>query len=228
MLIKSAVIASGSGSIAGMTLSRNAGGMYLRARAIPTNPASALQQAVRAAMASLAVLWQDTLTAAQRTAWATYAENVPLVNSLGDPINVSGLNMYIRSNVPRIQAGLARVDDGPTTFNLGEYTAPTFAIDTASDEVDVTFENTDAWANEDDSSMLVYGSAPKDPTINFFKGPYTLLDTIDGDSVTAPTSPAAIALAQAIVAGQRNFFRIVVSRADGRLSADFRGESDAA
>lgn len=228
MLIKSAVIASGSGSLAGMTISRNKGGMYLRARAIPTNPATVLQTAVRAAMASLAVLWQDTLTAGQRTAWGTYAENVPLINPLGDPINVTGLNMYIRSNVGRLQAGLARVDDGPTTFNLGEYTAPSFAIDTASDEVDVTFTDTDDWANEDDASMLVYGSAPKDPTINFFKGPYTLLGTIDGDAITAPTSPAAIALAQAIVAGQRNFFRIIVSRADGRLSTSFRGLGDAA
>jgi len=227
MLIKSPVIAAGSGSIAGLTASHNKGGLYLRARTIPTNPGTTLQTAVRAAMASLSVLWQDTLTALQRLAWETYAENVPLINKLGDPINVTGLNMYIRSNVGRLQAGLPRVDDGPSTFNLGEYTAPSFSIDTASDEVDVTFDNTDAWANEDDSALLVYGSSPKDPTINFFKGPYTLLDTIDGDSVTAPTSPAAIPLAQAIVAGQRNFFRIVVSRADGRLSADFRGEGDA-
>lgn len=228
MLFTSPVIASGSGSIAGMTFSRNKGGNYLRARAIPTNPNSSLQQAVRSAMSQLSVLWQDTLTAAQRLAWKTYAENVPLLNPLGQSRTVTALNMYIRSNVPRLQASLARVDDAPTTFNLGDYTSPSFAIDTANDEVDVTFDNTDGWANEDDSSMLVFGSVPNDPTIDYFKGPYQFLATIDGDSVTPPTSPAAIALPAAIVAGQRNFFRVIVSRADGRLSSDFRGSSDAA
>lgn len=228
MLFTSPVIAEASGSIAGITMSRNKGGNYMRARSIPTNPNTSLQQAVRAAMSQLTVLWQDTLTVAQRAAWATYAENVPLLNPLGQARNVTALNMYVRSNISRIQAGEPRVDDGPTTFNLGEYTSPSFAIDTASDEVDVTFTDTDTWANEDDAAMLVYGSTPKDPTIEYFKGPYQLLGVIQGDSTTAPTSPAAIALPQAIVAGQRAFFRAIVSRADGRLSSDFRGSADAA
>lgn len=228
MIFKSAIITQGSGSIGGMTFSHNRGGPYIRARATPTNPNTVYQQAVRAAMSQLSVLWQTILTAPQRTAWAAYAENVPVKNALGDNIFLTALNHYIRSNVPRIQTALPRVDDAPVIFNLGPYTQPSFAIDAASDEVDVSFTDTDEWANEDDAAMIVYGSIPKDETINYFKGPYRFLDNIDGDGVTAPTSPAAIALTQAIVAGQRNFFRIVVSRADGRLSADFRGQGDAA
>ena len=227
-LFTSPIISQGSGSLAGLTFSRNRGGNYIRARALPTNPNSTLQQAIRAAMSQLAVLWQDTLTAAQRLAWATYGDNVPVINRLGQSINLTGQNWYIGCNSVRIQAGLARVDDAPTVFNRGDYTTPTFAIDTASDEVDVSFDNADAWANEDDSSLVVYASVPNDPTVNYFKGPYVLVGTIDGDSVTPPTSPAAIALPQAIVAGQRNFFRVFVSRADGRLSADFLGQADAA
>lgn len=227
MIFKSPIISQGSGSIAGLTLSRNRGGMYFRGRAIPVNPATALQVAVRNILAQLSILWQDTLTAAQRIAWETYADNVPLKNRLGENIFVTGLNMYIRSNVPRLQAASTRIDAAPAIFNLGAFTDPTFVIDTANDEVDVSFDNTDEWANEDDSHLLVFGSAPKDPTINYFRGPYRLLGSIDGDSVTAPTSPAALALGHVATAGQRFFFRVVASRADGRLSYGFRGTADA-
>ena len=228
MLFDSPIISRGSGSLAGLTLSRNRGGNYMRARSMPTNPNTVLQQAVRAALAQLSVLWQDTLTLAQRLAWATYADNVPVTNRLGASIFLTGQNWYIACNTPRLQATLPRVDDAPIIFNRGEFTAPTFAIDTVSDEVDVSFTDTDEWANEDDAAMLVYASIPNDPTINFFKGPYQFRANIEGDAITAPTSPAAIGLSQPISAGQRNFFRVIVSRADGRLSPDFRGSADAA
>jgi hypothetical protein len=228
MLFDSPIISRGSGSLAGITLSRNRGGNYMRARSMPTNPNTALQQAVRAALAQLSVLWQDTLTPAQRLGWAAYGDNVPVTNRLGASINLTGQNWYIGCNTPRLQALVPRVDDAPVIFNRGEFTAPTFAIDTVSDEVDVSFADTDEWANEDDAHMLVYASIPNDPTINFFKGPYQYRNTIAGDAITAPTSPAAIALPAPIAAGQRDFFRVIVSRADGRLSPDFLGSADAA
>lgn len=229
MLIKSALFEKASGSMGGITASRNRGGQYFRGRATPTNPNSVLQQAVRSAMSQLAVLWQDTLTAPQRAAWETYGDNVPVINRIGDQIFLTGLNHYIRSNVPRIQHGPAnRVDDAPVIFNLGDYTAPAFSIDTAADEIDLGFTVGDDWVNEDDAFMFVYCATPKDPTINFFKGPYQFKGTIDGDLAAPPTSPASIGLGHVIVVGQRQFARVRVSRADGRLSASFRGFSDAA
>ncbi len=217
-----------SGSFGGITGAHNRGGLYFRARSIPTNPNTVLQQTVRNGMTTLSIAWANDLTAAQRTAWETYAENVPVVDTLGDPRNLTGLNMYVRSNSVRLQAGLPRVDDGPTVFNLASMTDPSFAIDTAADEVDVTFTNTDDWANEDDAAMVVYGSAPVSPTVNYFTGPYAFLGSILGDAITPPTSPAAIALAGAIVAGQRAHFRVRTTLADGRLSPSFRGLADAA
>jgi len=151
-----------------------------------------------------------------------------MLNALGDSVHVTGLNMYVRTNAAYLQAGFTRIDDAPTIFDKGSFTQPTFAIDTVSDEVDVSFDNTDDWANEDDATLLVYASIPKAPTVNFFKGPYNLIGSVDGDSVTPPTSPAAIALTQAVTAGQRLFFKVVVIRADGRRSDVFRGQADAA
>lgn len=228
MIFTSPIITVGSGSVAGLTFSHNAGGNYIRSRTIPTDPNSPQQQEIRGIVGNLAGLWNSTLTNTQRTEWITYAANVPLLNTLGQSRNVSGIAMYIRSNTARLQASLTRIDDGPAVFTLGDFTNPSFEYDATANEVDVTFDNTDAWANEDGAAMLVYASRPQNDTIEFHKGPYRFAGLIAGNATTAPTSPAAITAPFAASAGQRVFERIVVVRADGRVSLDFRGQSDAA
>lgn len=219
MKIKSAILTQASGSVGGLTASHNRGGMYFRSRAIPVNPATAAQVAIRNAMSVLATAWQETLTAAQREAWTTYAENVLLPDSLGEPRNVGGVGMYVRSNVPRIQVGLPRVDDGPTTFDQGTFTLPTPTVTAGSPAtLSLVFDNTDAWANEDDAALLVYGSREQAASINFFKGPYRFGGMVEGDGTTAPTSPATPALPFAGTAGNAMFLQVRVTRADGRLS----------
>src|SRR3972149_1576389 len=145
-LFKSALITQASGSIFGMTFSHNRGGAYIRARTVPTNPGSAYQPAVRGFLSQLVNHWQDTLTPEEREAWQYYAENVSVPNALGDPVFLSGLNHYVRANVPRLQAGLTRVDVAPVTFNLALLTNPSFTADASDDDADVAFTNTDEWA----------------------------------------------------------------------------------
>lgn len=227
MKFKSSIFAQSSGSLAGTVFSHNKGGQYVRNRSTPTNPNTPQQQLIRSLVGGLANLWTNTLTAAQRTAWDTYADNVTLLNSLGEAIHVTGLNMYTRSNTARLAGGLARIDAAPTIFNTGDFTPPSFALDEPNDEIDISFDNTDAWANEDDASMLVYTSQPQGLAINFWKGPYRFAGRIDGDAVTAPTSPAAVTLAFTVATGQRIFARVIVVRADGRVSLPFRGQADA-
>ena len=226
MLFKPILGSQLSGSLGGITASHNAGGSYFRQRATPTNPNSVFQQAVRNAMSILSTAWVDTLTQVQRDAWAVYADNVKVVNRIGDQINIPPLSMFNRSNVGRLQVGLPRQDAAPVIFDIGSFTEVEFALDEPNDEVDVTFENTDDWANEDDSAMLVYASAPQNQSIEYFKGPYRFAGEILGDAITPPTSPAAISLPHPIAAGQRVFIRVVVTRADGRFSADFLGQAD--
>lgn len=222
MKFKSLIFSQASGSIAGMTFSHGIGGMYVRARATPTNPGSTYQDVVRAAFGSLVVHWQETLTEAQREDWRTYASNTPLVDPLGELIQVTGLNMYLRGNTPRLNAGLSRVDDAPTLFNLGGFTEPSVAFDATDDEIDVTFTNSDDWANESGSAMLVYVSRPQSVATQYFKGPYRLAGIIEGDDTTPPTSPAEISLPFAATVGQKLFAKLAVTRADGRRSLDFR------
>jgi len=222
MRFKSLVLAQASGSTGGLTYSHNAGGMYVRQRTVPTDPNTVAQATIRAIVASLVNHWVNTLTADQRTAWNTYATNVPLNDVFGDPRERSGINHYVRSNTPRLQGAQTRIDDGPTIFDLGEFTSPTFAILAATNKVEVTFNDNDDWVSEDNAILLIWGSRPKNPTINFFKGPYKNMQGIPGSSGAPPASPVEVGIPYAFIVGQKGFLRCNVSRADGRLSTPFR------
>jgi len=221
---KSTLFAQTSGSLAGTTFSHNRGGMYTRARATPTNPNTPQQQNVRGYMSQLTSYWLSQLSAAQRTAWDTYAEQVPIIDRLGEPRNIGGLAMFVRCNSFRLGAGLAIVDDGPTTFTLGEYTVPTLStLDSGAQTFLVLFDTGDDWVGEDGAMMRLFTSRAQNASVNYFKGPYRAADAIAGDSGTPPTSPFTSGVAFPFVAGQRVFVRLNVTRADGRLGSQFRG-----
>lgn len=229
MLFKGLLATSLSGSIDGITASHNAGGAYFRARTVPTDPNSPAQQAVKAAMGTLSNRWEAVLTVAQRAAWASYAANVPLTNRLGDPINVSGLAMYVRSNLPRIVAdpgllALPIVDDGPTTFTLGQ--TPTNLVPTpaaAASTISVAFTDVlgqNAWIGEDEAALIVQASRAQNDTIEFFKAPFRFATAFLGNTAIPLTSPqvATNGFGEVYVAGQKVFIRARATFADGRLS----------
>lgn len=220
-------IVDARGSVAGNVFSRNRYGAYLRARTKPTNPNTALQQAVRNRIQALTTYWSQSLSDAQRTAWSQYAAAIAWVNALGETQYLTGFNMFIRSNSVILQGGGTQVDAGPIVLSLPE-TDPTYAVagDAANDEVDVTFDNGMDWANEDGGHMLIYVGQPVNQTRNFFAGPYRYAGVIDGDAVTAPTSPAAITSPWSLDAGNRVFVQARIARADGRVSQLFRDVVD--
>ena len=208
-----------SGSSGGTTWSRNRFGAYKRNRSVPVNPNSSGQVAVRNALRQLTILWQTTLTQLQRDAWKTYADNVVWKNHLGQDILLTALNHYLRSNLERVRSSLTRVDDAPTTFNLGE--AEQALVGSASEATQtysIAYDDTAAWASEDDAHQLFYAGLPQNPGINFFGGPWRLLGVVDGDSVTPPTSPYAPAAVFPFAQNQRLWIRTRIARADGRLS----------
>lgn len=223
MKFKSQVVTQASGSVGGITASRNAGGMYFRARAIPTNPSSTYQVEVRNAMNQAVQRWSQDLSDAQRSAWGIYAFNTPVTNALGDQIKLSGFNMYVRSNVARLQAGLSPVDSAPTIYNLGSMGPVALAgVDASDNEAEFTFNNTYGWAAVTGGALLVAISRPQSQTINFFKGPYRLAGVILGNTGSPPTSPAVVTLPFPVSAGQKVFAQVRATLADGRLTAPVR------
>jgi len=208
-----------SGSIGGTTYSHNRYGAYKRNRSVPVNPNTDRQVAIRNILRNLAIAWGQTLTQTQRDAWTVYAANVPWVNHLGQPINLTGEAHYIRSNAPRVQAGLPRVDDGPTIFELAQAEASLACTGSEATQVfTLTFDDTADWCDEDDAAELLSMGIPQDASIAFFNGPWRTLSPILGDSVAPPASPVNPATVWPFAQGQRIWIRTRITRADGRLS----------
>jgi len=215
-----------SGSIAGNTFARNRYGNYVRARTKPINPNTARQVAVRSGMAALTARWSQTLTANQRTAWNLYASSVAMKNRLGEVVNFTGFNHYIRSNMLLLQSALTLVDDGPVVFELPTQD-PTFSIaaSEAAQELACTYDDTKAWCDEDDAHMFIFQGRPQNPQRNFFGGPWRLIGSIAGDSVSPPSTPESISVNYVFAELQRQWAYARIIRADGRLSDPFRSDS---
>jgi hypothetical protein len=86
-----------SGSVAGVTSSRNRFGQYRRTRATPVNPRSAVQGTVRSRMAANAALWR-TLTANQRAGWTDLGLSMIRSDSLGQSYNLTGFQAFCSVN----------------------------------------------------------------------------------------------------------------------------------
>lgn len=223
MKIKSALVTQMSGSVGGVTGAHNQGGLYFRARTIPVNPATTQQQAVRNALSTLTSRWSEVLSAEQRDAWATYNDQVLILDRLGEPRKIGALGHYVRANTPRLQAGLATVDDGPTTFSLPTIEGVSVSVVSGTPpDLSVTFDDTAAWVTEDDAALLIYQSREQSPAINFFKGPYRYATKIEGSSGTPPTTPFSDNGVFPLSGSNKTFFQIRLTRADGRLSAPLR------
>jgi len=219
------LVSAASGSVGGTTFARNRYGAYARNRTKPINPNSALQQAVRATVSFLTDRWSNDLTAAQRAAWNLYGANVVMTNKLGESMNLSGFNHYIRSNSILKRSGRTVVDAGPTTFEIpgGD---PTFSItaSAATQLVEYTFDDTMAWNMEADGWMHIFGGQPQNAQRNFFAGPWKIAHALAGAALGGAVSPASAAHPFTITEGQHIWSYGRITRADGRLSQPFRAD----
>jgi hypothetical protein len=101
-----------SGSIAGVTSSRNRFGQYRRTRAIPVNPSSDRQGTIRARFGDLSQAWRD-LTEAQRAGWANLGLSYSRTDALGQVYSLDGQQAFISVNMANLDAGNAIVNDAP-------------------------------------------------------------------------------------------------------------------
>lgn len=226
MKFKSQVYTQASGSIGGITYGRNRGGMYTRGRGLVVNPNSPAQQAIRAAFGQQSGAWKD-LTNSQREAWTTYAANTPLVGALGDPLILTGQQMFIRTNSPLVNVGMAPLSDAPTTFGLTTLD-PITITPGFGDPGDVQFDfaTDDEWCLTTGGVLFCYASLPVNPSKNFFNGPFFGIGTVLGNTTTPPTAPETLNVIKPgpppypvpSTVGQRQFFRFVAQTSDGRQS----------
>jgi len=232
-----------SGSIGGLTASRNRGGAYFRRRSVPTNPNSNHQQASRSALGSLVQAW-NTLTPEQKQGWKDYALNTPRTDVLGQALTLTGQQAYIGSNSAKLMAAalgltaaspglLTRVDDAPIIFNTG---APIVQLNPVIVNLLGTTVASDmslASETDDDGVIFFFIGRPVSNGVNYYKAPFALahvesiatassVGTLNATFATAtswawPSTSDPIA----IVAGNRYPIRIVIAYNDGRYSQPF-------
>lgn len=211
-----------SGSIGGTTFARNRFGNYGRARTKPVNPNSPSQVVVRSALSYLTERWNGALMAAQRTAWETYAQAVSMKNRIGEVVNLTGFNHYVRSNMINKQLGLAIVDDAPTELVLPEKDS-TFAaaISEASQKATITFDEELDWVDEDGAYLFIFQGVPQVGTRNYFRGPWHYMGKVTGNHTTPPETGVEIDVHYTAVEGQKVWFMARIVRADGRITEKF-------
>lgn len=188
MKFTSQLLAAASGSLGGTTAAHNAGGQYLRRRAIPVNPQTGYQTNVRNAMGAAADRWTTALTEAQREAWRTWAAGITVQNTLGQSIKLSGFQHYVRINQLALYSagatttlgGFAITDTAPSGTVIGPSSqivaagitrtaGPPAVVTLAVDLQDVPV----------DGAVAVWLSPPVGVGKHFWKGPYILVDVRD-------------------------------------------------
>ena len=151
------------GSISGTTFSSGTYGAYARRRAVPTNPNTAKQGAIRATFASLTSSWRN-LTEAQRLTWITQAPNYTNLNSFGDNVPLTGQALFMRCNLNLASIGLSPISSALPPKTL---VAPTFSAVVADVSVG-TILVTGLSATSATESYAVYASQNVSAGINFF------------------------------------------------------------
>lgn len=103
------------GKNGGNVASRNRYGTYLRRHASPVQPRSPLQIANRQTFGAISGAWR-ALTAAQQLGWNTLATTVVYKNSLGQPYNPTGAQLFMLFSRNLILNGGSSYADAPTTL----------------------------------------------------------------------------------------------------------------
>lgn len=219
-------IASASGKVGGNVFSRNRYGAYMRTKSNPVNPNTPAQAASRQAFRDLSNRFSAILDDAQRGQWDTYAKAVPVRTAKGNFETITANAMYVRCNAARVAAGLAIVDDGPSTLLLpAPCTIGATSMVASTNTLSVGFTNTEAPFAAAEGGLLVYACQPVQATRNFIGAPYRFVMVAEGSS-SPPTSPkTSTTYPFTLQAGQKIRLKFRVALADGRLS-DFFGEKD--
>jgi len=130
-----------SGSVGGTTASRNRGGQYFRARAIPSTVTSTAAQAAKSRLSGRSQAWAG-LTDAQRDSWTRWARLNPVINALGRTITLSGHQAYIALNTRLLHAGQSVIANPPIVTAPDALDSLVQSADIGTGTFDLTFAPT--------------------------------------------------------------------------------------
>lgn len=200
------------GKIGSTVFQRGPFGNVARTLALPVNPNTTRQVAVRIAMEQSADIWKNTLSGAQRTDWAQYAKTTPISTGGGQPKKLTGRQMFLRSNILRFLFDGTSFSASPPT--PGVAAVPTIAASgsvAAGVNLDVVTPGIAVAA-----ILQLRVSPPNNFSRSYFSSPFTTT-TFATDTDVLPLNlipPGGVAI------GQRYFIRYRYQTVNGKTSVD--------
>lgn len=190
-----------SGSLAGVTHSRNRYGQYSRSRATPVNPGTSQQGIIRARFGNNSAAWR-ALTDEQRAGWESLGNSISRTDSLGQSYTLNGQTAYMLVNNNLLDAGESAVSAAPAIVTPG--TLLTAVITLTAAVLSVAYTATPLAAS---TRLFSYGSPPRSAGRQF-EGDFRLIAV----SAAAAASPANLYASYTArfgvpVVGQRIFFQ---------------------
>jgi hypothetical protein len=231
MLLKfGSIVTDASGSVAGLTIARNRGGAYARARTSPIQPNSTRQAAIRGIFAAAINSWTNLLSVGQRQMWEAYASAVPYTNAFGETRYYSGQQRYSQCYIAAVNAGrsVSSVAQAPTTYTEAEgIVISNMAIteSAATPDSSAVVSNTLApSAPTAGDTLLIHFGAPVTAATNFFKGPFRFAGSADFVSgTTYPDATLADPFGRTMASGLRVPCKFRILQVDNRISPETMG-----
>lgn len=196
-----------SGSLGNQTASRNRSGQYLRQRSLPVQPRTVSQMAARARFTDMSAAWRG-LTVAQRLSWKGFAASFTVVNSLGQTINLTGHQCFVKVNTVNLLLGTAMVNVPPAlpTFLALTVTALTATAGTPA----MALAGTTAASG---TKFMCYASAQVSPGISYMNSWKYICDVSTFTTGSFNLLAAYTAIFGTLVASKQIFVKVVQSQA---------------
>lgn len=170
-----------SGSMQGVTASRNRFGQYMRTRATPVQPRTVPQLNQRARMSTNAAAWRG-LTDAQRAGWLSLGLGIARTDSLGQTYTLNGFMAFCSINNNKLDAGDAALTDAPAIVTPPDLLTATVTLTSAAFSVAYT-------ATPLAAGVRIFAwASPQQSAGRKFNGDYRLLSV----TAAAAASPANI------------------------------------
>lgn len=135
------VVGQISGSVGGMTYSRNRYGTYLRRRAHPTRSESVYAMGAKGRLGTISRAW-SARTDAERAAWYTWASNNPVTDKMGQKQALAGNAAYMMINGRLFAAGAPLLTVPPVGYAPPGLAELTLVADIGAGAVSVAFTGT--------------------------------------------------------------------------------------
>lgn len=135
------VVGQISGSVGGMTYSRNRYGTYIRRRAHPTVSESGYAMAAKGRLGTISRVW-GTLTDSERAAWYTWSANNPVTDKMGQKQVLAGNAAYMMLNGRLSSAGQATINLPPVDYAPPGLAGVSLTADIGASGISVVFVDT--------------------------------------------------------------------------------------